>query len=130
MRRRIDPGQGMELVRSFADGSDLSDAEHRLAVRFVLEEFGSRYPGRSVEIRVPWIGAVQAIAGPVHTRGTPANVVELGGESLLRLAVGKGVDSSSISYSGTRADLSQYFPLFDTGQLTGGKPGQAHDKSR
>lgn len=117
MRRRIEPDEGMALIRSFAAGEELSVAEQRHAVRFALEEFGTRHPGRSVEIRIPWVGAVQAIAGPVHTRGTPPNVVEMPAETFLQLAVGSGADASTISYSGTRADLSGYFPLFGPAQL-------------
>lgn len=117
MRRRIEPEEGIALIRAYVAGDELSVAEQRHAVRFVLEEFGTRHPGRSVEIRIPWVGAVQAIAGPTHTRGTPPNVVEMDGESFLKLAVGHDVDTAAISYSGTRADLSSYFPLFGGGQL-------------
>lgn len=117
MRRRIDLEEGMVLIRSFASGQELPIAEQRQAVRFALEEFATRHPGRSVEIRIPWVGAVQAVAGPVHTRGTPPNVVEMDGHTFLNLAVGEPADPSAISYSGTRADLSAYFPLFGPAQL-------------
>lgn len=76
-------------MRSFARGDELTVSQQRMAVRFALEEFASRHPGRSVEIRVPWAGAVQAIDGPVHTRGTPPNVVEMDAQTWLELAVGK-----------------------------------------
>ena len=39
----------------------------------------ARYPGRSVEVRIPPYAAVQCATGdpgPTHTRGTPPNVVE------------------------------------------------------
>ncbi|WP_270976159.1 sterol carrier family protein [Trueperella sp.] len=117
MRRRIDESQGMELVRAYASGTELSRAQLATAVRFALEEFATRHPGRSVEIRVPWVGAVQAIAGPVHTRGTPPNVVELDGGTWLDATLGRPVDESKISHSGTRADLGPYFPLFGRAQL-------------
>lgn len=116
MRRRIDESQGMELVRAYASGTELSRAQLATAVRFALEEFATRHPGRSVEIRVPWVGAVQAIAGPVHTRGTPPNVVELDGGTWLDATLGRPVDESKISHSGTRADLGPYFPLFGRAQ--------------
>ncbi|WHU60739.1 sterol carrier family protein [Trueperella pyogenes] len=117
MRRRIDEAEGMGLVRSYALGRSLSEPELRTAVRFALEEFGARHPGRSVEIRIPWVGAVQAIAGPVHTRGTPPNVVEMDGRTWLDVAIGRPVDERKISSSGTRADLSPYLPLFGPAQL-------------
>lgn len=107
----------MAAVRAFASGRDISAAEKRTAVRFALEEFAERHPGRSVEIRVPWVGAVQAIEGPRHTRGTPPNVVEMDADSWLSLVVGLPVDPVKISFSGTRADLSGYLPLFGPGQL-------------
>lgn len=119
MRRRIDEARGMELVRAYAAGSELGRTELTAAVRFALEEFATRHPGRSVEIRVPWVGAVQAIAGPVHTRGTPPNVVEMDGPAWLDVALGRPVDESKISHSGTRADLNPYFPLFGPAQLAG-----------
>lgn len=126
MRRRIDESQGMELVRAYASGAELSRAQLATAVRFALEEFATRHPGRSVEIRVPWVGAVQAIAGPVHTRGTPPNVVELDGGTWLDATLGRPVDESKISHSGTRADLGRYFPLFDRAQLAA--PGRKDDR--
>lgn len=126
MRRRIDESQGMELVRAYASGTELSRAQLATAVRFALEEFATRHPGRSVEIRVPWVGAVQAIAGPVHTRGTPPNVVELDGGTWLDATLGRPVDESKISHSGTRADLGRYFPLFGRAQLAA--PGRKDDR--
>ena len=40
-------------------------------------------------MRVPPFVAVQAIAGPRHTRGTPPNVVETDPLTWLRLATGR-----------------------------------------
>ena len=54
----------------------------RDAVRALLAELARRAPGRSVEVRVPPYGAVQCVAGPRHTRGTPPNVVETGSDDL------------------------------------------------
>lgn len=45
-------------------------------------------PGHAVELRVPPFVAVQLIAGPRHTRGTPPNVVETDPRTWLRLATG------------------------------------------
>ncbi|QOR45895.1 sterol carrier family protein [Trueperella pecoris] len=117
MKRRIDEAQGMGLLRAYAAGCDLTVADMRTAVRFALEEFATRHPGRSVEIRIPWVGAVQAIPGPTHTRGTPPNVVEMDGPTWLDAVIGHAVDPSKISQSGVRADLGPYFPLFGDAQL-------------
>lgn len=86
------------------------------AVRFLLEELGSRYPGNSVEVRVPPFGAVQCVEGPRHTRGTPPNVVELAPADWVALAVGETdwhalTTAGRILASGTRADISQHLPL-------------------
>ena len=88
----------------------------RTAVRFTLEELAVSSPGNSVEVRVPPAGAVQAIAGPRHTRGTPPNVVETDQQTWLALATGRlawqdAVASGRVSASGTRADLSTVLPL-------------------
>jgi hypothetical protein len=86
------------------------------AVRFTLEELATTAPGRTVEVRVPPHGAVQCIAGPVHTRGTPPNVIETDGATWLRLAVGvltwaAAVDAALVRASGQRAHLDGLLPL-------------------
>lgn len=86
------------------------------AVRYSLEELGLVAPGRSVEVRVPPYGAVQVIAGQVHRRGTPPNVVEMPADVWLALVVGDldwddALASGSVSASGGRADLTAYLPL-------------------
>jgi hypothetical protein len=86
------------------------------AVRTTLRWLAQRYPGRSVEIRVPPLGAVQAVEGPRHTRGTPSNVVETDPPTWLALVSGRltwadGIADGRIRASGLRSDLSAYFPL-------------------
>jgi hypothetical protein len=86
------------------------------AVRLLAEMLAARAPGRSVELRVPPFVAVQAIAGPRHTRGTPPNVVETEPLTWLRLATGRAlfaaeVDAGAVRASGSRADLTSYLPL-------------------
>ena len=76
----------------------------------------TRAPGRAVEVRVPPFGAVQCVAGPRHTRGTPPNVVETDAVTWIMLAAGRNnwlaaVASGSVLASGPRADLSAYLPL-------------------
>jgi uncharacterized protein (TIGR03083 family) len=85
-------------------------------VRTLAEILAAQAPGRSVEIRVPPFAAVQAIAGPRHTRGTPPNVVETDPVTWLRLATGREVFARAVSAgraraSGTRADLTDYLPV-------------------
>lgn len=93
-----------------------------LAVRFTLEEFAARFPGRSTEIRVPPVAAVQCVAGVRHTRGTPPNVVETDPATWLDLATGsrtwaQGVGCGDVLASGSRSDLSAMLPLdLDTGR--------------
>jgi hypothetical protein len=88
------------------------------AVRGVAGLLPARYPGRSVEVRVPPFTAVQCIEGPRHTRGTPPNVIETDPLTFLRLATGQlawadAVANGSVRASGNRADLSEQLPLLD-----------------
>jgi len=85
-------------------------------VRFTLEELADVAPGNSVEVRVPPDGAVQAVAGPRHTRGTPPNVVETDPQTWLELATGAltwpdALASGRVHASGERADLADWLPL-------------------
>ncbi|MPV89067.1 sterol carrier family protein [Georgenia ruanii] len=122
-RRRIDPSDGLAALGRWAAGreddgadGDLPAAVVRTAVRFTLEELAVSSPGNSVEVRVPPAGAVQAIAGPRHTRGTPPNVIETDQETWLALATGMlswedAVMAGRVHASGIRADLSSVLPL-------------------
>jgi hypothetical protein len=88
----------------------------RSAARFLLQELARVSPGRSVEIRVVPVAAVQAVAGPRHTRGTPPNVVETDPETWFRLATGRldwdeALRSGALRASGARSDLSAFLPL-------------------
>jgi len=85
-------------------------------VRRTLAHLARIAPGRSVEVRVPPFGAVQAIAGPVHRRGTPSAVVEMDPATWLDLAAGRlpwaqAVASGRVRASGERSDLSAWLPL-------------------
>jgi uncharacterized protein (TIGR03083 family) len=87
-----------------------------LATRTLAEIFAAQAPGRSVEVRVPPFVAVQAIAGPRHTRGTPPNVVETDPVTWLRLATGRvsfaeAVAVGAVNARGSRADLAAYLPV-------------------
>lgn len=88
----------------------------RAAARFLLHELERETPGRCVEVRVVPVAAVQAVAGPRHTRGTPPNVVETDPLTWFKLATGRvdwgeAVRSGAVSASGARADLSAFLPL-------------------
>jgi uncharacterized protein (TIGR03083 family) len=87
-----------------------------VATRTLAEIMAAQAPGRSVELRVPPFTAVQAIAGPRHTRGTPPSVVETDPLTWIRLATGRvawatASASGDIRASGLRADLTRYLPL-------------------
>ena len=118
--RRIKPIDGIDAVRSvLADPSKrvVSDPDFKTAVRYLLEELSFLRPGRSVEVRVPPLGAVQCVDGLTHRRGTPPNTVELGPPEWFTLAVGEAswdslVSSGKILASGTRADISDALPIW------------------
>jgi hypothetical protein len=116
MRRKIAMADGLEAISAYLSGS-ASDALVATAVRFLLEELGTTYPGNAVEVRIPPFGAVQCIEGPTHTRGTPANVVEMDPISWIDLALGKSsfeelATSGKLTASGSRSDLAGLFPIF------------------
>lgn len=117
MPRRTDPALGRAaLERWLSDPSTAAREDVRCAVRFTLEELAARVPGSSVEIRVPPDGAVQAIAGPTHTRGTPPNVVQTDPVTWLELVTGSlgwadAVAAGRVRASGFRADLGPWLPM-------------------
>lgn len=116
-RRRTDPVEGRAAVQAWrADPAGAPTAVRRTAVRFTLEELAHVAPGNAVEVRVPPDGAVQAVAGPRHTRGTPPNVVETDPGTWLALATGAqtwadAVATGRVHASGERADLTDLLPL-------------------
>jgi hypothetical protein len=114
-RRRTEPAEGRTALAAWrANPSDVR--ARRTAVRFTLEELADVAPGNSVEVRVPPDGAVQAVHGPRHTRGTPPNVVETDPQTWLELATGaltwaEASDAGRVHASGERADLAAWLPL-------------------
>lgn len=87
-----------------------------MAVRLSLRTLEQLAPGRSVEVRVPPMAAVQCVGGPQHTRGTPPNVVETDSRTWLLLVAGRlswaeALDEGRVEASGSRADLSPWLPL-------------------
>ncbi|WP_087509164.1 sterol carrier family protein [Cellulomonas iranensis] len=116
-RRRTDPADGRAALQAWrADPDGVPLATRRTAVRFAVEELADVAPGNSVEVRVPPDGAVQAVEGPRHTRGTPPNVVETDPVTWLRLVTGDltwddALASGRVQASGERADLAGLLPL-------------------
>jgi uncharacterized protein (TIGR03083 family) len=85
-------------------------------VRVLADAFADKAPGNAVELRVPPFAAVQCVAGPRHTRGTPPNVVETDPLTWIRLACGRlpwadALAGARVSASGERADLAPYLPV-------------------
>jgi hypothetical protein len=87
----------------------------RDVVRETVRAFAVANPGKSVELRVPPYVAVQCVAGPRHTRGTPPNVVETDPVTWLFLYAGRldwavAVNDGLVRASGERSDLSSLLP--------------------
>jgi hypothetical protein len=85
-------------------------------VKQTLAALVERAPGRAIEVRIPPYAAVQCGEGPTHTRGTPANVIEMNAETWLALAMGErtwadAMSAGDINASGARADLTELLPI-------------------
>lgn len=115
IRRRIAFDEGRAAVADVLAGAD-ARATVALASRYLLEQLAEEAEGHTVEVRVPPFGAVQAVAGPRHTRGTPPNVVEMDAATWIALATG-GLDWQTavadlrVTASGSRASLAENLPL-------------------
>lgn len=122
-RRRIDPADVRAAVFAVRDWLADADApapartEIAAAVRLSARTLENVAPGSSVEVRVPPFVAVQCVAGPRHTRGTPPNVVETDPRTWLRLVTGTttfadAVAAGALTASGTRAgEIAHWLPL-------------------
>ena len=94
----------------------MRDPEILEEVKLTLAALVAISPGRAIEVRVPPYAAVQCGAGPTHTRGTPANVIEMNAETWLALAKGErtwadAMAAGLINASGARADLTELLPI-------------------
>ncbi len=90
--------------------------DERAAVKHFLAVLENRYPGKSVEVRIPPYAAIQCIEGARHTRGTPPAVVETDAVTWLALARGTlafaiATHDGRVRASGERSDLSDLLPL-------------------
>ncbi|MEE6136850.1 sterol carrier family protein [Mycobacterium sp. 050128] len=89
------------------------------AVRLTARTLAALAPGASVEVRIPPFVAVQCVAGPKHTRGTPPNVVETDPRTWLLLATGMltladAKANGLLTLSGSRAgEIDHWLPLFE-----------------
>ena len=90
------------------------------SVRALTQVLTERYPGRTIEVRIPPYAAVQVgalSAGPSHTRGTPPNVVEFAPETFWELATGRqswqrAAASGTLTFSGAHAgETARMFPI-------------------
>lgn len=108
---------GRQAVRDVLDGGQTVPRETTaVAVRYLLQVLATTYPGNAVEVRIPPFGAVQCMEGPDHTRGTPANVVEMSSSNWVKVATGEVsweelCATGEISASGIRSDLGSKLPL-------------------
>ena len=106
------------VAAALDQGAPLDADALRIAVRTLANALAAGAPGRSVEVRIPGPAgtAVQCVAGPRHTRGTPPNVVETDAATFVALATGRvrwadAVADGRVVASGERADLSAYLPV-------------------
>jgi hypothetical protein len=94
----------------------MRDPQVLAEVKETLALLTERAPGRAIEVRIPPYAAVQCGAGPTHTRGTPANVIEMDADTWLALANGDrtwadAMSQGLINASGARADLTELLPI-------------------
>ena len=90
------------------------DLEVKNQVLQILKAIKELAPGRSVELRIPPYAAIQCVSGSTHRRGTPPNVVEMNGQTLITLSKtpdlwGQLCSEGTISASGTNSNLAELF---------------------
>ena len=113
--KRRDPVAVAAAVAAVLDGT-ATRPQLALAVRGLAERLAADVPGAHVEVRVPPYSAVQCVAGPRHTRGTPPNVVEVQPLAFVELCTGRlawadAARDGRVTTWGDRADLSAHLPL-------------------
>ena len=90
------------------------DSDTKSQVKKILKIVEQIAPGKLVELRIPPYAALQCVEGGNHRRGTPPNIVEMAGETLINLAEEPAkweafCNQGLISASGTASDLSHLF---------------------
>jgi hypothetical protein len=110
-------GEPAELPVPAPDRTSISEA-----VRLTARTLAATAPGAAVELRVPPFVAVQCIAGPKHTRGTPPNIVETDARTWLQLVSGlltvrEAIADGTLRVSGSRAgEIADWLPLVPLGR--------------
>ena len=101
-------GGALDIVAAWLDGHDAPPARKELAraVRLSLRALAQIAPGAAVEVRVPPFAAVQCVAGPRHTRGTPPNVVETDARTWLELVPGRVSWAAALGTASTATTMS------------------------
>jgi len=90
------------------------DLEVKNRVKEILKIVQQVAPGNSVELQIPPYSATQCVSDSVHRRGTPPNVVEMNGDTLLELVANptywdEFCHKGRISASGTNSNLKNLF---------------------
>jgi len=90
------------------------DLEIKNQIKHILKVIEEIAPGRSVELRIPPYAAIQCVNGSTHRRGTPPNVVEMSGQTLITLSKNPDLwdqlcSEGAISASGTNSNLAELF---------------------
>ena len=67
------------------------DIDIKSQVKKILKVVKELAPGKSVELRIPPYAVIQCVTGSTHRRGTPPNVVEMSGQSLIKLSQNTGL---------------------------------------
>lgn len=101
-------------------GARLDPTGTAQCVRALTAILGERFPGHTIEVRVPPFAAVQLgslSAGPTHHRGTPPNVVETDTVTFWALCIGtlswtQARDAHRLRVSGVHAtDVATMLPV-------------------
>ena len=123
-RPKADPAKTRQAVSAIAEWlrDETGPAPERAvlasAVRLTARTLADLAPGSSVEVRIPPFVAVQCLAGPRHTRGTPPNVIETDSRTWLLLVTGllrleQAKAAGTLTLSGSRAgEIEHWLPLF------------------
>jgi hypothetical protein len=124
-RDSADPAKTRQALTAIADWlrDETRPAPDRntlaTVVRLTARTLAAVAPGASVEVRIPPFVAVQCIAGPAHTRGTPPNVAEADPRTWLLLATGllslaDARATGSLTLSGSRAgEVDNWLPVIN-----------------
>lgn len=116
IRRRVPLADGAAALAAVRGGAT-DRVSVAMAARYLLEQLAEEAEGHAVEVRVPPFGAVQALDGPQHTRGTPPNVVETDAATWIALATGElawddALAAARLTASGARAaEVARHLPL-------------------